>query len=457
MISNKCVPVYIFISCLVFVVSAQRGRNSDLPPGPYCALTGCCKGRVDDCSKPILGTLCYCDEFCNQTRVEDCCPDYQSECLGITPEPDVTIPAPGETRSCTYEGINYGIGRTVKKNCNICKCEAIGDTVEFLCERNHCLMNALIIETVNRERNYGWTATNYTKFYGKTLDEGIATRLGTLQPERSVMNMNPVRKIYNPESLPRQFDATLEWPNYITDIQDQGDCAASWAISTAAVASDRFGIVSKGQEVVRLSAQELISCDKRGQQTQNCRGGYLDRAWAFIKHRGLVDEECFPYKGFDMACDLDIFGTLRDNRCRIPPNSQRTSTYLTAPAYRLGNETDIMYEIMVSGPVQATMLVQNDFFTYVGGVYEQTDIVESPKKGFLSVRIVGWGEEYTNRGLMKYWKVANSWGKDWGEDGYFRIVRGRDESEIESFVVAAWPETERRRYPSIPVPRTVVY
>ncbi|XP_044746629.1 tubulointerstitial nephritis antigen-like [Coccinella septempunctata] len=446
--------VGLFLACLVFVVSAQRRRYNDLPPGPYCKSRGCCPGRQDECAAPILGTLCYCDEFCNQTRVEDCCPDYWSECLGIEPEPVPTTPPPGEFKTCTYEGRNYGLGQTVKKNCNICKCEQIGNTVEFLCERNHCLMNTLLIETVNRERNYGWTATNYSKFWGKTLEEGIATRLGTLQPERFVMNMNPVRKIYNPDILPRQFDSTIEWPNYISKIQDQGDCAASWAISTAAVASDRFGILSKGQEIVKLSAQELISCDKRGQQTQNCKGGYLDRAWAFIKHRGLVDEDCFPYEGYDKECAIDIFGDLRANGCRIPANSQRTSKYVTAPAYRLGNETDIMYEIMVSGPVQATMLVNNDFFSYVGGIYEKTDIIESHKKGFLSVRIVGWGEEYTNKGYMKYWKVANSWGRDWGEDGYFRIVRGRDESEIESFVIAAWPEIARRRYPSLPVPQT---
>lgn len=59
---------------------------------------------------------------------------------------------------------------------NFSKCEEIGNTVEFLCERNHCLINQIIIDTVNRERKYGWTATNYSKFWGKTLDEGVSTR-----------------------------------------------------------------------------------------------------------------------------------------------------------------------------------------------------------------------------------------------------------------------------------------
>ena len=45
----------------------------------------CCNGRIDDCSRPILGTLCYCDEFCNRTINPDCCPDYWEACLGIKP------------------------------------------------------------------------------------------------------------------------------------------------------------------------------------------------------------------------------------------------------------------------------------------------------------------------------------------------------------------------------------
>lgn len=64
-------------------------------------------------------------------------------------------------------------------------------------------------------------------------------RLGTLKPERFVLTMNHVRQIYDPSTLPKNFDAEQKWPQYISPIQDQGWCGSSWAISTAAVASDR--------------------------------------------------------------------------------------------------------------------------------------------------------------------------------------------------------------------------
>lgn len=67
----------------------------------------------------------------------------------------------------------------------------------------------------------------------------INFRLGTLPPQRFVLKMNPVRRIYDPNALPREFDSDQKWPGFITEIQDQQWCASSWAVSTAAVASDR--------------------------------------------------------------------------------------------------------------------------------------------------------------------------------------------------------------------------
>lgn len=50
-----------------------------------------------------------------------------------------------------------------------------------------------------------------------------------------------------------------------------------------------------------------------------------------------------------------------------------------------------------------------------------------------AVKIIGWG---TTADGVHYWQVANSWNADWGDDGYFKIIRGENECGIEEFVCA---------------------
>nr|CAD7608677.1 unnamed protein product [Timema genevievae] len=381
---------FMVVATLLFPAVSCQQDYSDLR-GSYCASRreGCCPGRRDGCSTPILGTLCYCDDFCNRTRSEDCCPDFWSHCKGIETPPE-------ETRSSVNTGGN----------------------------------------------RLGWRASNYTAFWGRRLDEGISLRLGTLLPHKAVMSMNPVKPVYDPERLPRSFDSRTKWRGLIQEVKDQGWCGSSWALSTAAVASDRFAIISEGKEAAQLSPQHLLSCNNRGQR--GCQGGHLDKAWLYLRKFGVVSEECYPYQssgGETGRCRLPKNGNLVSASCR-PLLEPRTEFYKVGPAYRLGDEQDIMYEIMESGPVQATMKVSQDFFVYRSGVYRQTMLGATHRTGYHSVRILGWGEEVNRAGeTVKYWLVANSWGSLWGENGYFRIRRGENECEIEDFVLASWAHT----------------
>ncbi|XP_058801307.1 tubulointerstitial nephritis antigen-like [Phymastichus coffea] len=410
--------------------------------GPYCETRyrqmRCCEGRKDDCSVPIMGTLCYCDEFCNarnRSRSEDCCPDYLPHCHG-------EAPTAINTQLCNHKGRSYYPGNKFKENCNICECTSLEGNSEIMCEDNRCLMDQDLIDRINYVETAGWMARNYSEFYGHTLKEGLQKRLGTENPTYSVMRMNAVRRVYNPDDLPQEFDSRQRWPRHIRPVHDQGWCGASWAISTVDVASDRFAIMSKGTENPQLSAQHLISCNNRGQLA--CNGGYLDRAWLFMRKFGLTDEECYPWIGHGEKCRVQRRGKLSDANCkRRHSYALRNELYKVGPAYRLGNETDIMHEILTSGPVQATMMVYQDFFHYESGIYRHSRLSEMYPTGYHSVRIIGWGEEpssFTGT-LIKFWRVANSWGREWGEDGYFRIVRGTNECEIEQFVLGVWAKT----------------
>ncbi|XP_039595481.1 tubulointerstitial nephritis antigen-like [Polypterus senegalus] len=416
------------------------------PNGSYCERRGgCCPGRDDTCIMKYMDTICYCDLFCNRT-VSDCCPDFWRKCLGIPPPP----PPYSNGKVCHRNGQQYTLGATYKENCNMCTCT---DQGLWTCEQNVCLIDTEMINSIN-SGNYGWKAGNYSQFWGMTLNEAISYRLGTKKPSSTVMNMHEVQMDMGTEFLPRYFNAAEKWPGMIHEPLDQGNCAASWAFSTAAVASDRISIQSMGHMTPLLSPQNLISCDTRNQA--GCNGGRIDGAWWYLRRKGIVTEECYPFTG--LHTDAGSHG----NRCMVQtgsigrgkrqaithcPNAQSSSNeiYKTTPPYRLSsNEKEIMKEIMKNGPVQAIMEVHEDFFIYKSGIYRHIPLNENKapqyrKHGTHSVRIIGWGEEWGLNGeTLKYWMAANSWGKNWGENGYFKIARGENECQIEAFVIGVW-------------------
>ncbi|XP_052777538.1 uncharacterized peptidase C1-like protein F26E4.3 [Mya arenaria] len=404
--------------------------------GPYCATRrgGCCPNRIDSCAVPILDTLCYCDEFCDRER-SDCCPDFRSFCRGTRPTTPSNIIAP-----CEYKDRYYRQNDTIQENCNLCRCAPDSRSksgYSFKCENDVCLIRENVINIVNNHpEKYWWRASNYSQFWGLSLAEGRRYRLGTHKPDDLVLTMTPI-KIQPNGRLLQSFDARIKWGRFVHGIRDQGNCASSWAFSTTAMAADRLSIESKGVAAQNLSPQNLLSCNRHGQD--GCRGGSLDRAWWYIRQRGLTTEDCYPYvsgsTGTEGRCQV------REGQT-IGPCLRGDRVFQSTPPYRIAmKEYDIMTEIEQNGPVQATFKVQADFFMYQSGVYRYSRVGPEPRDErnlYHSVRIIGWGEERVGRRVLKYWRCANSWGTDWGEDGYFRIARGENECEIESFVVGAW-------------------
>ncbi|XP_029709832.2 uncharacterized peptidase C1-like protein F26E4.3 [Aedes albopictus] len=425
------------IVLLVFsLVEANRFRAEY--PGPYCAsrrYDKCCRERQDGCSQPISTTLCYCDEFCERGEHGDCCPDYEEVCLGISPDP---VYAP-----CTHNGHRFTpFDPPVVDNCNTCKCNNDGTKT---CTDDVCLVdNELLKQLGHLERSVGWKATNYSEWWGHKYDEGKVMRLGTFYPKIKVKSMS--RLTNGQDHLPTHFDATNYWPGFIGEVKDQGWCGSSWAVSTASVASDRFAILSKGREIVRLAPQQIISCVRR---SQGCSGGHLDTAWNYFRRVGTVNEECYPYISAHNVCKIRPSDTLVTANCELPTKVDRTNMYKMGPAFSLNNETDIMIEIKKHGPVQAIMRVHRDFFSYRSGIYRHSAASTSAdqRAGYHSVRLIGWGEERQGYEVTKYWIAVNSWGTWWGENGRFRILRGSNECEIESYVLASLPYVHQQVKP----------
>jgi len=93
----------------------------------------------------------------------------------------------------------------------------------------------------------------------------------------------------------------------------------------------------------------------------------------------------------------------------------------------------MMQEIYQRGPIACGVAVPQSLDDYTGGIYEdKTGDMEITH----DISVVGYGEENGT----KYWMVRNSWGTHWGEKGFFRIVRGVNNINIESNCSWATPD-----------------
>ncbi|CAJ0929405.1 unnamed protein product, partial [Mesorhabditis belari] len=252
--------------------------------------------------------------------------------------------------------------------------------------------------------------------------------------------------------IPASFDSRQQWPNCpsINNIRDQSSCGSCWAFGAAEAMTDRTCIQSNGAWQDPLSADDILACCGFS-CGDGCEGGYPIEAWQFWVHKGVVTGGnytskygCMPYPFAPCEhhtdathykpCPADIYPTPKCSKsCAAGwKNSYSQDKQYGKSAYSVSSDVKaIQTEVMTNGPVEVAFEVYADFEQYKSGVYVHTG---GSLLGGHAVKLIGWGTDQASN--LDYWLIANSWNTDWGEQGYFRIIRGQDECGIESGVVA---------------------
>jgi len=226
--------------------------------------------------------------------------------------------------------------------------------------------------------------------------------------------------------IPLQYDAREAKPSCFGEVYDAGNCSSSYAIAAATSLSNRFCMADSDKyNGLRLSAQQILSCDKK---SKGCQGGGVDSVWSYIQRRGLYPEECVPFaNGKEAACKTE---------CKEEQKLKALDHCLLS-----AGEKAIKREIFNRGPVVAPIYLQDDFLVYEKGIYTPTRY-SRPQSGadgspmFQAVTLLGWGKSDG----VRYWIVSNSWGTGWGEKGYARVAI--DSIVREGYVLIATPATD---------------
>jgi C1A family cysteine protease len=196
-------------------------------------------------------------------------------------------------------------------------------------------------------------------------------------------------------SFPPSFDWRVQ--GGVTAVRNQGACGSCWAFCATAAFESQI-LIHRGL-VTDLSEQAVMACNSQG---EGCGGGWMETAYDLFTSDGAVPETCMPYHETDTEPCVQ-------GSCPIV-DSLGSYTYI-------GDSVEDLKAAILGGPVAVAMAVCGGFSAYTGGCYEEgcTEINHG-------VTIVGW-DDYMCGGEGA-WIVKNSWGPDWGENGYFYIKYG---------------------------------
>ncbi|GAB1601596.1 cathepsin O-like [Argonauta hians] len=239
------------------------------------------------------------------------------------------------------------------------------------------------------------------EFSDTYLKDFIKSKKHLLKSSRYPSNFStPLKNLQN-----LKIPSAVDWreSKAVTEVKNQGACGACWAFSCVETMESMFAI-TKNVSAPDLSVQEVIDC---AEESMGCSGGDTCSTleWLKQKKKTVVYEPAYPLTDIDEACR--------------PISKSATGVQVTSSTCDnfVGREDAMLQYLAENGPLVAAVDAST-WFNYQNGIIRY----HCDNTNNHAVQIVG----YNMSGEVPYYIVRNSWGPDFGIDGYLHIAVGNN-------------------------------
>lgn len=282
---------------------------------------------------------------------------------------------------------------------------------------------------------------------GSEMSEGMFPWIS--EDDCAACHMFPEFSKYTYDNLPTDFD----WRDLgaVGQVENQKYCGSCWSFSTAQdIAGAHY--LAFG-DLPRLSEQQLVACDPGN---DGCDGGWPFRAMQYIDQiGGMLHAASYPYKGICSwdACDSNPDGlddptpTCDTGLLNKQIQAKNVSAISGYQLVAMGAEYETLMQLALvkNGPLSVAFNAGGmDYYDHgiagcdTGTEYTEAGCIADPTEygsclpTYIdhAVLVVGYGTQDD----VDYWVIKNSWSDAWGDDGYYRLIRGTNMCGVANFV-----------------------
>lgn len=219
--------------------------------------------------------------------------------------------------------------------------------------------------------------------------------------------------------------ASINWvtSNKLSPVQQQGECGCCYIFAGIATLESAYAI-KYNKPPVKLSEEYMLECLTNTSGIKpGCGGGFSESVWDMtIKTSPQGAVASSKYTAYNQI-PLQTYGACVANAAREPNTT--VDHWITIPK---GDEETIKCYLAKYGPMSIVMDFDGKIKNYQSGVFQDLDRECSDAKIYNhAVVLVGYGSELNSSNVMAdYWLIRNSWGPNWGLNGYFKVARNRN-------------------------------